>query len=175
MKTKYPLVILAALAVPFIASAQQPPPPQPAPVPCAPSPQAQLPKGTKFDLPKGLKQMLEKQRQQIQNTTGLTIPSADDIKQQVQQAGASAPCSQPPAQQQVKPPSPAPAAPTPATPVPATPVKPTYVCPPKSTLIANHPYCIYPDNTVVDAIPLPASGAVPASPARIPAQTTTQQ
>jgi hypothetical protein len=104
----------------------------------------------KFDLPKGLKQALDKQRQQIQNKTGLTIPSSDDIKQQVQQAAASAPCSQPP-----KPPAPpAPATPAPA-PVPAKPVKPTYVCPPKATLIAGYAYCLMPDQSVVDAIPLP--------------------
>jgi hypothetical protein len=149
------LLFIAALSLPTAVPAQQPQQPQPAPqqpqaAPCAPPQRPQLPKGTKLDLPKGLKQMLEKQRQQIQNKTGLTIPSPDDIKQQVQQAAASAPCSQP-APQTPKPPVP----PTPATPAPATPVKPTYVCPPKATLIAGYAYCLMPDQSVVDAIPLP--------------------
>jgi hypothetical protein len=103
----------------------------------------------KFDLPKGLRQALDKQRQQIQNKTGLTIPSSDDIKQQVQQAAASVPCSQPPTPKPTTPAAPAP------TPVPAQPVKPTYVCPPKATLIAGYTYCLMPDQSVVDAIPLP--------------------
>jgi hypothetical protein len=161
MKTKRVLVILVGLAVPLLAYAQQPQQPpaapqQPQAAPCQPPQQPQPPKGMKFDLPKGLKQALDRQRQQIQNKTGLTIPSSDDLKQQAQQA-MSQPCAQP---KPAAPPAPAPAQP-PAQPASA---KPTYVCPPKATLIANHPYCIYPDNTVVDAIPLPASGAVPATP-----------
>jgi hypothetical protein len=40
--------------------------------------------------------------------------------------------------------------------------KPVYVCPPKSTLIPNYPYCVYADRSVVDAIPLPANLSAPA-------------
>jgi hypothetical protein len=168
MKTSIFTLVAVAYVLAAPSQAQQSSSPaQPQAAPCQPSQPPQPPKGMKFDLPKGLKQALDKQRQQIQNKTGLTIPSSDDIKQQVQQAAASAPCLQPPA--------PKPLTPSPAPPPAPVPAKPTYVCPPKATLIANHPYCIYPDNTVVDAIPLPASGTVPAPPARIPAQTTTQQ
>jgi hypothetical protein len=43
--------------------------------------------------------------------------------------------------------------------------KPALVCPPKATLIPGFPYCLKPDHTTVDAIPLPANLSAPASPA----------
>jgi len=64
-----------------------------------------------------------------------------------------------------------------ATPVPAVPAvssKPTFVCPPKTTLIPGTPYCLTGDHSTVDAIPLPASLAVPTgtpSPAPSPQPT----
>jgi hypothetical protein len=44
-----------------------------------------------------------------------------------------------------------------------TPSKPVYVCPPKSSLVPNYPYCVYPDQTVVDAIPLTTTAPNPAT------------
>lgn len=53
--------------------------------------------------------------------------------------------------------------------------KPTFVCPPKTTLIPNTPYCLAADHTTVDAIPLPPSLAAPTPSAKTPAQTKPQQ
>jgi hypothetical protein len=86
----------------------------------------------------------------LSKTTGgaITAPSAADISKATKPAPA--PC-----------PAPAVTAPPPAAPAVQTQTaKPAFVCPPKSTLIPNYPYCIYPDNTVVDAIPLPANRPV---------------
>jgi hypothetical protein len=55
--------------------------------------------------------------------------------------------------------------PAPTSPAAATPAKPAFVCPPRSNLITGYAYCVYPDHTTVDAIPLPASLSIPAPPA----------
>jgi len=63
-----------------------------------------------------------------------------------------------------------PAAPTTAT---AGNGKPVYVCPPKSVLIPNQPYCIRADRTVIDAIAVPSEllpTLPPASSAPAPTQ-----
>jgi hypothetical protein len=92
--------------------------------------------------------------------------SADDAVGTTQTAK---PCTQSPAPK----PSAPPATPAPQTPAPTA--KPAYVCPPRTVLIANTPYCLAADQTTVDAIPLPLSLAVPVSPVKTPAQTTTKQ
>jgi len=118
-------------------------------------------------MPDGLLNAFKKQQAKIEKQTGLTIPQpnpADSAKP----AQKPAPC--PPAAA-VKPPATPPVTPpVAAAQLPAAQGigKPVYVCPPKSTLIPNFPYCIYPDLSVVDAIPLPPgmTTPAPATPAR---------
>jgi hypothetical protein len=43
--------------------------------------------------------------------------------------------------------------------------KPVYFCPPKSSLISGFPYCLNPDGSVGDALPLPPGLSAPAPPA----------
>jgi hypothetical protein len=66
----------------------------------------------------------------------------------------AAPASKPPAQ-----------APATTGAPPSASTKPTYVCPPKATLIPGYAYCLLPDHSTVDAIPLPPDMKTPAAPA----------
>jgi hypothetical protein len=93
--------------------------------------------------PSRIQQALDKQRQRIQQQTGIDVPSIDELKKDAQK-----PC-QPPDK-----PSPKPATPLPS---PVSASAPIYVCPPHAVLLADHPYCVLPDHSTVDAIPLPAS------------------
>jgi len=158
MKTKTILAILAAVVIPLIAPAQQTPSlsqpapaqAQPQPAPCPTAPQTpQQPKGFHFDIPKQLKQTINQQRQKIQDKTGTTFPSPEDLKQQKQQQPCATSITKP-------------AVPAPATQPPA---KPVYVCPPRATLLPNTTYCLLADRTVVDAIPVPPGLQTPAPPA----------
>ena len=137
MRTKHTFQLLAALAVPLAVFAQQQPQPtqQPAVVtsPCT----SNLPP------PPHKQGWLEQKARELacqKNKNLCSLPSSPtDVTGTVP---AQKPCN----------PAPTPA-PKPL-PAPAQPAAPDYVCPPKAKLIAGHPYCIYPDNTVVDAIPL---------------------
>jgi hypothetical protein len=143
-----PLLLLASLA-----GAQQTPQPQPAPSTTTPC-------NNPAPAPPHKQGWLEKKARDLacrQNKNLCDIPSSpDDI---TGTPSTPKPCTQTPTPKPPTPPAPpAPQAPT------APNAKPAYVCPPKTTLIPNYPYCIYPDHTVVDAIPLPASNAVPTAP-----------
>lgn len=148
-RATHPLLLVLLLA--SLAGAQQTPPtPQPQAPPCnAPAPAPPHKQG-----------WLEKKARALacqQNKNLCDLPSSPDDMTGTP-AGAK-PCI----------PAPAPKTPPPpAAPIPQAPAvpnaKPAFVCPPKSTLIPNHPYCIYPDNTVVDAIPLQASGTTTTTP-----------
>jgi hypothetical protein len=115
MKTPITLLALSALLAGF-SQAQQPQPqpatPQPQAAPCATTPTPQPPKGWNFKLPQGLQQAIDKQRQQIQNKTGLTIPSTQDLTNQAKQAVS--PCGKAPALAPAPIPAPTPAPQTPA-------------------------------------------------------------
>ncbi len=156
------LPLFAVLLVTLTTYAQQAATPQPAPAltqpqaapcPATPQPPVQPPKGFHFDIPKQLKQTINQQRQKIQDKTGTTVPSPDDLKRQAQQQ----PCTPP----------------KPTTPANQPPTKPAFVCPPKGQLLPNTSYCLLPDRTVVDAIALPPAFATPAPPA--PAAPATAQ
>jgi len=142
-RTAHHLILLLLLA--SLAEAQQTPPTtQPQAPPC----------NTPAPAPPHKQGWLEKKARALacqQNKNLCDLPSSPaDLTGTVP---AQKPCN----------PAPAPApAPTPKPqPVPAPPATPDYVCPPKAKLIPNHPYCIYPDNTVVDAIPLSPAGQQP--------------
>ena len=151
MKTTASLLILVALSVPGALEGQQAETPnsaQAAPTvqPCSPQPSG-LGKNVHPENIKPLNKGLNKLGGILNKTTGgaITAPTAGDISKATKPAPA--PC-----------PAPAVPPPAPAKPAPKTQeARPAFVCPPKSTLIPNHPYCIYPDNSVVDAIPLPAN------------------
>ena len=129
MKILITLPILAALIgssghAQQTPSTSQPTQPQPAPAqpqaaPCATTPTPQPPKGWHFNLPKGMQQAIDKQRQQIQNATGITVPSTQDLANQAKQA--MSPCGKAPAPAPAPTPQPMPA----PTPVPQTPAKTT--------------------------------------------------
>lgn len=121
---KTPITLLALVALLAGLSQAQQPQPQPAPTqpqaaPCVTTPPPQPPKGWHFNLPQGLQQAIDKQRQQIQNKTGLTIPSTQDLANQAKQAAS--PCSKAPTPATIPTPQPIPA----AIPAPQTPAKTT--------------------------------------------------
>ena len=149
---KKPIALLATVALlSSLSKAQQnPPTPQPQTIPC----------NNPVPVPPHKQGWLEKKARALacqQNKNLCDLPSSSGDLTGTP-AGAK-PCTPAPAPKAPAPP----ATPAPQTPPPANP-KPAFVCPPKSTLIPNHPYCIYQDNTVVDAIPLPASAAAPTTP-----------
>jgi hypothetical protein len=161
------LLVSAALLVAYNVQAQQSPSPQPPPqtaattsTPCKSTAPAQPHRPG----------WLEKKARDLackKNANLCQLPSSSDDATGTTQTGK--PCAQNPA--------PKPSAPL-ATPAPQTPppnAKPAYVCPPRTVLIANTPYCLAADQTTVDAIPLPPSLAAPLSPVKTPAQTTTKQ
>jgi len=177
MKTKHNLLILVALTLPPAVLSQQPQQPPPAPTqpqaaPCAPTPTPQPPKGLHFNLPKGLQQAIDKQRQQIQNQTGITVPSTQDLTNQAKQA--MSPCGKAPAPAPTPPPQPIPA-PTPApqtpakTAAPATPPSeiPTsvygFACPKGTKLhvVPGYAYCKAPNGDVTAAILMMAGFPMP--------------
>ena len=128
-------------------------PTQPQTTPCTPAPKP--PKGFHFGIPPKLQQAIDKQRQQIQNKTGQTVPSTDEVKKDLQPKPCPAPGKAQPDNPQKAPPA------KPVSPPPQA----EFVCPPKATLIPGQPYCIFNDRKVVDAIPLPAGTiADPAKP-----------
>jgi hypothetical protein len=148
------MIIAAVLALSSLqVHGQQAAPPPPAQAPA--SSQPCTPKGTANPSlhPENIKPLnkgLNKLGGILNKTTGgaITAPSAGDIAKTTKPA---------------PPPCPVPVPPAPIPPAqPTQNARPAFVCPPKSTLIPNHPYCIYPDNSVVDAIPLPAN--LPAAP-----------
>jgi hypothetical protein len=174
--TKF-LVALAALAAPLAVKAQQnPQTPQLPPAPAAqvqPSPASVAPCAKQAPPAPHKPGWLEKKAKAMackQNKNLCDLPSS--VKDATGETSAPPPC---PVNTASKPPAPlvsktdaAPAKP----PVTASPAagatgngKPVYVCPPKSTLIPNFPYCLMPDRSVVDAIPLPANLSAPAPPA----------
>lgn len=173
MKTTNLLLALAALAAPLALKAQQPPQGQ---VQSAPASAAPCGKQTPPSPHKPT--WLEKKTKALackQNRNFCDLPSSTE-----EVTGATP-------QPKTCPASPAPISPTPKSATsekdkPAAPVnpatgtpssgKPVLVCPPKSTLIPGFPYCVFPDRTVVDAMPLPtvSTPAPPASAAPAPAQ-----
>lgn len=155
--TKF-LVALAALATPLAVKAQQNP--QPPQLPPATTAQIQpTPCAKQAPPPPHKPGWLEKKATAMackQNKNLCDLPSSvPDVTGQTPDAK---PCPANTASNAPAPPktNAAPAKP----PVPASPAaaaasngKPVYVCPPKSTLIPNFPYCLMPDHSVVDAIP----------------------
>lgn len=157
---------------------QQPPQPQQAPAqqpaaPCATTPPPQPPKGWHFNLPKGLQQAIDKQRQQIQNQTGITVPSTQDLANQAKQA--MSPCGKAPAPapapvpQPTPTPSPAPQAPakTTAPPIPSSEISTSvygFACPNGTTLhvIPGYAYCDGPNAKSNAAILLTGDMPIPA-------------
>jgi len=165
------LMVLAALAASQTVSGQQAATPQPAqqqtaaptPAPCTPAPKP--PKGFHFGIPPQIQQALDVERQKIQKQTGQTVPSSGDLKQDLQPKPCPAPGkTQPDNKQKTVPPKQAVAPVTPASQITTPDAKPALVCPPKTVLIANTPYCLAADHTTVDAIPLPANQPLPAAP-----------
>lgn len=143
------LALLAIIAWPVTAqqaATSQPPipPTQPCPAP-KPTDTHGVGLNTNTSKPAGI---FNKFRQRIEDKTGLELPSADDLKKRGKKA-VEKPCQSPNA-------SPAPA-PTPIPVTPASQAKPAveYICPPKATLIPGHNWCLLPDHSTVDAIPLP--------------------
>jgi hypothetical protein len=145
--TSQVLILLAALSVVPTALAQQAATPQPAqqqtaatiPTPCkSPAPAQPHKPG-----------WLEQKARAIackKNASLCNLPSSVDDAMGT--TGTAKPCTQSPAP---KPPAPGISAPQ----TPAPNAKPALVCPPKTVLIANTPYCLAADHTTVDAIPLP--------------------
>jgi hypothetical protein len=172
---KTPITLLALVALLAGLSQAQQPQPQPAPTqpqaaPCVTTPTPQPPKGWHLNIPKGLQQAIDKQRQQIQNKTGLTIPSTQDLTNQAKQAVS--PCG--------KAPAPAPAAlPIPATtPAPQIPAKAVvppaapseistsvygFACPKGTKLhvVPGYAYCEGPKGDVTPAILMMAGFPMP--------------
>jgi hypothetical protein len=144
------LLIFAAF-VAFQANAQQAATPQPAqqqtaattPTPCPiPGPTQPHKQG-----------WLEKKARALackQNSNMCDLPSSPNDFGGT--TPAAKPCTQTPAPKQ------------PVTPPQVPNAKPALVCPPKTVLIANTPYCLAADHTTVDAIPLPANQPLPAAP-----------
>lgn len=171
---KKPIITLALVASLAIASqAQQTPQPQPVPAqpqtaPCTTTTTPQPPKG--WHLPQGLQQAIDKQRQQIQNKTGLTIPSTQDLANQAKQA--MSPCGKapapPPAPQPIPAPTPVPQAPAKVT---APPVPPSEVSPSvygfaclkgtKLHVVPGYAYCKAPNGDVTAAILMMAGFPMP--------------
>jgi hypothetical protein len=98
MKAKTLPLILAAVLAPLAIKAQQPPSPQPTqaqaqPVPCVTTPTTPNPSGNQpaVKVPNKWRQMLDKQRQQLENKIGVPIP---DVATSIEQAANSkpAPC-----------------------------------------------------------------------------------
>jgi len=176
MKTT--LLLLALLAPQAPAGwAQQSAPIQPPslqapvkPAPCVPS-KPKLPRWTKVQAPPWLQKQLARQQAKTGTTVDPNAPIQDALKPAPCPATKAAPAPLPatsakqpavPVKDSVaKPPAPAAPAAAPSN-KPAT----AYVCPPKSTLIPNYPYCVFPDHSVVDAIPLPANLSAPAAAAQ---------
>lgn len=173
MKTPITLLALSALLAGF-SQAQQPQP-QPAPAqqpaaPCVTTPPPQPPKGWHFNLPKGLQQAIDKQRQQIQNQTGITVPSTQDLANQAKQA--MSPCGKapapPPAPQPIPAPTPVPQAPAKVT---APPVPPSEVSPSvygfaclkgtKLHVVPGYAYCEGPKGDVTQALLMMAGFPMP--------------
>jgi hypothetical protein len=154
MKTTAWFPLFAALLLTSTTYAQQAATPQPTqqqtsattPTPCNPPASSQPHKPG----------WLEKKARDLackKNANLCNLPSSTNDAMGTTQTAK--PCTQTPA-----PKTPAPLPPQ----TPAPNAKPAYVCPPNTTLIPNTTYCLRPDNTTVDAIPLPASKATTTQP-----------
>jgi hypothetical protein len=155
MKTTTFLLALAALMAPAAMKAQQNPQPIQAPLP----PQIQVqsaaanvpPCGKQSSPPAHKPTWLEKKTKALaykQNKNFCDLPSS--VGDAVGETPKPQPCptTSGPAPSTSKTAAAGPSPVASATPVPA---KPVYVCPPKSSLIPNFPYCVFPDHSVVDA------------------------
>jgi hypothetical protein len=175
MKTKTALAVFAALVASLTAVGQQAATPQPTPAQASTAPATTAPCSKATPAPPHKPGYLEKKARALacaHDKSLCDLPkSPDEVLGgptdpkpcPVSTAGSPSPAK---AQPQTTPAPPAPPASATAN------SKPVYVCPPKATLISGFPYCLNPDHSVVDAIPLPAglSPAPPASAAPAPAQ-----
>jgi hypothetical protein len=99
MKTKVGFLIFAvsfaSMAIGQQASISQPSPAQAQPAPCVTTPTAPNPSGSNagFKVPGKWRQALDKQRQQIEKTTGISVP---DVATDTQQAANAKPVPCPP-------------------------------------------------------------------------------
>ena len=179
---KKPVITLAALTylLAAVGQAQQSPSPaqpqqtQTPSAPCAaPAQPPQPPKGWHFNLPKGLQQAIDKQRQQIQNQTGITIPSTQDLANQAKQAitpcGTASTPTPKAAPTPTLPPAPTPQVPAKTTAAPIAPFEvPTsvygFACPvgTKLHVIPGYAYCDGPNDKSTPAILLTGGMPIPA-------------
>jgi hypothetical protein len=125
MKTLVSILLFAAVVFPVLGYGQQTPPPQPLQTqgnlsPCnGTTNPATLPNRFHFKIPPALQRQIDKQRQQIENKTGITLPTTDEVIQDIRQPK---PCVPTPVAPALPPSAVAPvvqAAPAPAPTVPA--------------------------------------------------------
>jgi hypothetical protein len=166
MKFTKAVLIPIALAAAVAAEARQTPPTpqQPQPAQSQSAPASTAPCGKQTPPPPPKPGWLEKKAKALackQNKNLCDLPSSAAEVTGATPQPPPCPANTSPAPPTTKPAPPEKDKPTVPSGAPAS-GKPVYVCPPKSTLIPNFPYCIYPDLSVVDAIPLPPSMTTPA-------------
>lgn len=167
MKTSTLLLVLLAFAPPAVAEAQQTSqtPQIFQAVPTQSASGSSTPCGKQTSTPPRKPGWLEKQTKALackQNRNFCDLPSSVNDATGLTPKPQPCPATTAPNPQIVKPAITGTATANQAMIVPA---KPVYVCPPKSSLIPNYPYCLTADHSVVDAIQLPTSMSVPAPPA----------
>lgn len=150
------LLLFAALALTQTTYGQQAETPKPQPAPPCQAPKPQDNHGIKWNPQNKPNGRFDKLRQKLEDKTGVHIPSADEMKKDAEKQNPCPPADKTPVSKTTTV-APLPASPTPAAPAPQSKPGTILVCPPKATLIAGHPYCIFPDHTVVDAMEIPSA------------------
>jgi hypothetical protein len=164
MKTKTILAILAVV-IPLIAAAQQTSStPQPTPAQAPPAAMSTIPCTKSIPAQQRNPSYVEKKFKTLackQNPQFCDLPSSPAEVTGV--TPDAKPCPPPAAISAAPKPQTQPAPIPPAAQASATGSnKTTFACPPQTSLIPGFPYCLKPDHTTVDAIPLPASSSAPA-------------
>jgi hypothetical protein len=168
MKTINCLLALAALLATASHAQQSPSTSQPTPVQAQPATAPAPPCNKATPSPARKPGWLETKAKALackQNKNLCDLPSSSsDV---LGSTPAAKPCPANAAANPTPAPKPSPQ-PSPATTgaPPSASTKPTYVCPPNSTLIPGHPYCLMADHSTVDAIKLPPNMTTPAAPAQ---------